>query len=367
MRNTGKAKIVAAGIMVSLVAVLWAAAAASAKTVSLKVYNGIYPAGSFTGSDAVGASEFTFGVDQIDVDKNTGNVYVSATSGGGHVYKFDANGVSQPFSALAPNTAFPHSFNCCNDLEVDNSATASQGRIYVLQEYGPIDAYLPTGAPVGGNFPLGNLGDVCGAAVSQDGHLWRSLYGTSVYEYYSSGNATGKVLNFASSPQFCDFEIDSQGNFYVPAPYYGGEVRKYSPTGVDLGQIDPGPAQSVAIDLSNDHVFVDNGNVVNEYDATGAFIGSFGGPDPARSYPGLSGSRGIAVNPTTHKVYVGNGSRVDTFIPTGPNGVPTTDCHFEVSTSAANYSTASVPCAEGSIFAGSSDQAVTAVVSGLTL
>ena len=217
-------------------------------------------------------------------------------------------------------------------------------------------------------------------------------------EYTSDGVATGTVIH-PGTQQMCNFNIDSQGNFYVPTLYSGGAVRKYSPTGNLIGEIDPGPAISIAIDLSNDDVYVDDGDRINYYNSSGSLIETFG--LASGSYPGLSGSVGLAVNKNTHTVYVGNNktsnTKVDTFVPTGPitipdvttsppeatattatlkgivngDGVNTTQCKFEWGAGASGAYTNTASCLDNGVptnvfSGGSGDHAVTAPITGLT-
>ena len=357
---------------------------ASAETVELTKYNGIYPTGSINGSDAVGVESPTFqsgSLQKIDVDQSSGDILAASSASPERIYKFNEGGASTAFSALAPKTVItPQSFGYYGDLEIDNSGTASQGQFYAFPEYGPIHGYLPSGAPLeGGGYPIEGTGDVCGAAVGPNGHFWRDKYNQGIIEYDSTGVATGTVVNIDPG-SFCDFDMDSQGNFYTLAPYYSAAVLKYSPTGEFIGEIDAGPATAVAIDLSNDDVYVDEGNSIKHYTPTGALLDTFGQPDEP-SYPGLSGSRGIAVNDSTHTVYAANNgspSTIDSFSPTGPitiptvttgvpdveptsavlhgsvdpDGIDTTDCEFEWGATPLYGHTEE--CSEGKVFTGAS-------------
>jgi hypothetical protein len=146
--------------------------------------------------------------------------------------------------------------------------------------------------------------------------------------------------------------------------------------------------------MSNDDVFVVEGNGFSQYDSEGDKLGGkWGGPEG--SYEGISASKGIAVDPVTHDVWVANkrtypgGQRVERFervnptiIPdttvapaeldnpngttavlkgaVNPDGVETTDCYFEYGPTK-NLGVV-VDCAEGDNFAGDSDVAVSAEV-----
>jgi hypothetical protein len=400
---THSRKLVGLSVSVGLcivAAALTLAGTAVAETVELHLYNGAYPAGSFDGHDANGAGTFENGsIKELDIDQSTGNVYVGNTNG--HFYKFAASGVSQPFSALAPATVISQPFGsfCCNTLKVDNSPTATQGRIYSFAEAENVKGWLPTGSPLGPPFPPGgfkeSLFDNCGAAIAPNGNIWIADYGHGLKEYTPDGVGTGTIVH-PEIQGMCNFTIDSQGNFYVPENYAGGPVIKYSPTGQNLGPIS-GSGVSVAIDLSNDDVYVDEFNQVKHFDSNGGLLETFGLPEG--SYPGLSNSIGIAVNKNTNTVYVANnrfgGTAVDVFVPSGPiiiptvtteaaeptstsatlngtvdgDGVDTTECKFEWGSTSSYGNT--TPCLENgvptNVFTGGSGvHAVTGSIAPLT-
>src|SRR5215213_10243316 len=272
------------------------AATGSAKTVEMHLFDK-----SFEGTDAVGAPQFpSFSLEKIDVDKASGSVYVASNAG--RIYKFDADGVSQPFSALEEKTVLPTAMDGLGDLEVDNSGGATQGRFYTHPDGGPIKAWEPSGeAPAEGSFPISGGGEICGSAVSADGHLWRHVWNGGVAEFDSSGVATGNVVNISPSG-FCDFDMDAAGNFYTPSSYGGGPTSKFDPSGTFLYTVDNGNSVASAADYSNNDVYVNVRNQVNHYTSTGQLIESFGAPEG--SYPGIENSKGVAVNPVTHDVYV---------------------------------------------------------------
>src|SRR5215213_10009914 len=299
-------------ILCVLCACLAFAATGSAKTVELHLYDK-----SFTGSDAVGAGAFPGGsLEKIDVDKSDGTVYVGSNAG--RIYKFDAEGVSQPFSGREGSTVLSTMINELGDLEVDNSGTATQGRFYTLPDYGPISAWEPSGLPPAeGSYPIDSSSEECGAAVDADGDLWRHVWNGNVAEFDDSGAATGASV-FISPAGFCDFDMDAAGNFYTPESYGGGPTSKFDPSGSKLYTVDNGNSVASAADYSNNDIYVNVRNKVNHYTSTGQLIESFGTAEG--SYTGMSNSRGIAVNPVTHAVYVasnGATSRVDKFVSTG--------------------------------------------------
>jgi hypothetical protein len=368
------------------------AASASAATVELHKYNGVYPAGSFDGTGSNGApAPFPSGLHDMSIFQETGQVYVGNSSAA-RIYKFDAAGAPQPFADLAPATALSQTLNNFGDVTVDNSAAATKGRIYAFPEGGPVRAYEPGGSPAA-NFPI-SVGGACGGDVAPDGSLWIGSYsqGQAIQFNSTTGAATGQSF---STPSPCDLTIDSQGNFY--AVQEGSSiVRKYDSTGVLQGIFanESGSGEpEVAVDRSNDDVYVDYRTFIAHYTKTGTLVSKFGQAEGG--FPGLQGSRGIAVRASNHVIYATNERnetpRVDTFAPTGPviipdattnpatsvtrssavlNGllnadtVATTDCRFEWGTTTA-YSGGSVACAEGNVFTGSSDVPVTAPLGGL--
>ena len=104
----------------------------------------------------------------IDVNQATGDLYVGA-EGGGLLYRFDSAGVAQPFSSVAPNTVLSGiATNGFGETVVDNSGSATQGRIYQWSEQSPVKAFLPSGEELNSSngfpkFPMTETGDNCGA------------------------------------------------------------------------------------------------------------------------------------------------------------------------------------------------------------
>lgn len=353
------------------------AAGASAKTVELHTF-----ATSFNGSDANGAPAFEPGtLDKIGVESD-GEVIVAGNSA---IYKFDAAGASQPFSALTPATVItPGIGNFIGAMAVDDSGGATQGRIYAFPEFGDLNAYQPSGAAVATGFPVPAGGDSCGVAVDASGNVWHHVFARGIQEYDPSGNPVGEEIELSGNGSFCQFEFDDQGNLYASSSYSGGSVSKYAPDGSLLQKIDGGSsARDVAVDRSTGDIYVDTQSTINHYGPGGEFVESFGT---------LNESNGVAVNPTTHAVYAldnDSPASVQEFTPTGtvsvaaatseaptevtrtgatahgklnPEGPATTGCRFEYGTVASGSFSQSVPCAEGEVFSGSTEPSVSAKI-----
>ena len=97
---------------------------------------------AFTGGDTPAGSLST--ADKVAVRQSTGNVYV-IDKGHGVVDTFDGSG-----SYVSQVGTF--GFGGDPDLAVDNSATASEGHLYVLRRK-RIGNNAPTGAPPGAALP----------------------------------------------------------------------------------------------------------------------------------------------------------------------------------------------------------------------
>jgi hypothetical protein len=421
----------AASLFAALLALLAMGPLAQARTVNTgNAYNGVFPNDSFDGSDAIGTPYPQFWgyferpdsfngqatITNMAVDRVSNALYVAANQS---VYKFDASGVSQPFSALAPHTVLDGKFQMGHinpiplGLAVDNSGGPTQGRIYVAQGFTaselPVQGYLPSGAPAGAPFAPG----ACGVGVAPDGNVWVVRKGV-LEEYEPDGTFTGTIVK-PGGTFGCGFAIDSKGDFYVRSGLGvgGGPVYKATHNGVVLDQFAPESASAVSVDISNDDVYIDRSGRIDHYTSSGTFINSFGEAEgPPSDYPGIGypggvhpqqGSFTLTVDPDNHKVYAGSshpqgeflGPRtlVDSFVPTGPNvvypdattndatnvtragadvsgvvnadNVATTNCHFEWGLTPETEE-GSVPCVEGNVFSDGSDHAVTASLSGLS-
>ena len=186
--------------------------------------------------------------------------------------------------------------------------------------------------------------------------------------------------------------MDAAGNFYTPSVLLRGADVEIQPERRLPLHVDNGNSVASAADYSNNDIYVNVRNKVNHYTSTGQLIESFGTAEG--SYTGISSSRGVAVNPVTHAVYVasnGSPTRVDKFVSTGiitiadvttdpateltrtsaklngtvnPDNVTTTNCKFEWGTSIAYGN--SVNCDQGHVFSGNSTTPVTAPLTGLS-
>jgi hypothetical protein len=278
-----------------------------------------------------------------------------------------------------------------------------------------VSGFDSSGTPLGGNFPLQIAGNAYtfrwGIAVDSAGHLWVTKTLTSqLLEYSSAGVLLGSinVTDKVSDPGSIAF--DSQDNLYV------GGYSSASPTGVyrysaasgytSATKIYDDTVTGIAIDPSNDHVFItprtsfDESGApsplqgsplyeVREYDNRGNLISRFG--------RGITSGEflGVAVDAANHYAYASyanfaaGGRKIAVFDPGTSQELPTitqapaspvagdsatlnakvdpethqvSDCHFDWGLTASYGQSA--PCDQdpGS---GSGDVRVSAGISGL--
>ncbi len=399
-----------AAVAVSVIVLLLmggAASSASARTVTPYVYSGK----TITGAGST-AGEFQL-LEFIAFDTANQNLYTFEQGHGHQISRFDVEGNPVPFSALGGASSFlTGGSGCCFEqkagIAVDNSA-GSAGDFYLTEQDGPLKGWNRSGSVKPGfPFPIespGNptTGGACGVAVDPQGDVWASDANRSkLVEVDHQGQATGVEV----SPGFegvCGLAIDSQGNFYA-AESGGGKLNKLDPSGQVLYPLDleGRAAKGLAVDPATDHLFVSvsvspfgSSTKILEYgpDSPEA-INTIGLPDAGHSFSGIAGGRGLAVNGLDHSVYIGSYAGVVVFsaqppvtvptvtsgvaIPTpktallrgtvDPDGIDTTDCHFEWGANPENEQGEyehSIPCTEGNALSGSGPLPVTATISGL--
>ncbi|MGN6189912.1 MAG: fibronectin type III domain-containing protein [Conexibacter sp.] len=273
---------------------------------------------SFDGTGSTAGSFSNLG--RVAVHDATGDIFVIDANSSA-VDKFDSTGTPQAFSTaeLPPGTTSLTGSNTPDlsfslfgdsDLAVDNSGTASDGNIYVDSEpSGAVYAFDTTGSYL---YKLTGFGDACGVAVDPSGNVWVSDYiAQTVTQFTSAGVATGTSVDTSAQGRPCHIAFDSNDNLYVST--YSGPVEKYDSSGAHVAQIDPGSSNAVAVNRSDDHVYVDHGSEIAEYDAAGGSVSTIGAGT-------LSFSLGVAVDGSTgnassgHVIAADNGtSLVDIF------------------------------------------------------
>ncbi|MGH2974084.1 MAG: hypothetical protein ACRDLL_04350 [Solirubrobacterales bacterium] len=302
---------------------------------------------TFDGSDTdAGAFE---DLRRIAVGQSSGSIYaIDNRNTGAVIDKFDSSGVAQDFSALgssslsgedvtAPDGPVSFSLGGDSDIAVDNSGTATDGRIYVDEEQGAnpntVFAFAPDGTYLH-KIALGG-GDACGVAVDSGGNVWVANYtGQQLIEFDSSGAPTGTTISTQGSP--CHFTIGDSDNFYVAR--YGQSLDQYDSSGAFQRTVDTSATQAVAFDPTSEDVLALHAEGVEEYatpisspayqvceasepckaGSSGSGVGQYGEGSAENGF-------GIAVSPdgnsSTGTVYLADSSnrRVDAFDLDGAN------------------------------------------------
>jgi hypothetical protein len=331
----------------------------------------------------------------IAVDQNTGNVYVADVEAG-TVEKFNSAHEPEAFTGIAPNIVSgkltglpPTEAVAVNSTSHDFYVTGfGSGAVRAYQSDGePADF---TAGPGVGTNEIGGA-TLCGVAVDSNGDIYAEEDGVGFGVYAPSGELLTKI---PQAERFaCNLAVDSHGAVYLG--YLGGEVEKfipskfpvtssttYTPAGfVGAGIVSSYAANGVAVDPTSDRLYIDEGSRVSEYDEAGGLLGTFGAAEPGA----LTGSGGIAVNGATHDVYVEGRQQVEVFgpVPAVTTGKVTevhpTSVTFngmvnsngaEVTGCHFDYGTSTsygqvAPC-EQTVGSGTSEVAVTAKVTGLT-
>lgn len=375
------------------------------------------------GRDGTSKTSFSAGgISQLAFDQAARKLF-ALDKGLPGVFGFDASGPPS-FSALSGFA--PLSAAATGEppgLAIDNSGLGSTGNLYFAS--GNTDllyGFDSTGEPLGGAFPIdpstnpgapfGTPKDLCGTAVDAAGNVWVSNFETKhILKYSSAGVALSDSVDTAAQGRPCGLAFDSDDNLYIVvrnATVGGDDVYRYSAaSGYSIATlIDSTNAIGIAIDASNDHLYVAHNEAiafldylpygwVDEYDSAGHFVDEFS----------ISASRftGVTVDATNHYVYVADGGddKIHVFSPgvilpevaieaasgvtnttatlhgnVGSQGIPLSDCRFEyVEKTAFNIagfddlsSGGSVSCnpTSGSIPADFATHSVSASVSGLT-
>jgi hypothetical protein len=252
----------------------------------------------------------------VAIDHASGDVYVLDTltgfPSGGFVTKFDSsgnvvtgfanNGVLDGSSAPTGPFAEAGSFGLPTEIAVDNDPSSpSYGDLYVPDLLnGVVDKFDSSGTyisqiPIGSGFP---------AAVAVDrtnGHVYVPSYFGDVSVFDANGNPVAPTS--FPGPAFVPISIavDSSGNSYITDT---SKTEVYDSAGNDVKTLDANPSYGVAIDPSDDHIYVDEGNQVVEFDSSGAQVGTSFGSGHLSNSVGLGADSGRLVisNPGSSNV-----------------------------------------------------------------
>ena len=214
----------------------------------------------------------------VAIDHPTGDIYVLDITNGentGTVEKFDSSGHLVPsFGSSGKITIAGQlgNFHIAAEIAVDNApGSPSHGDLYVPS---PATNVVKKFGPAGENLGSISVGGLPSAvAVDQtNGNVYvTSSFSSEVFVFNASGTP---LTNFPVSQFPTGVAVDSSGRVYVVngEGFFGnsGTAEIYSSSGIDLGQLDGNPSKAVAVDPADDHVYVDEGNHVIEFDSSGS-------------------------------------------------------------------------------------------------
>jgi hypothetical protein len=255
---------------------------------------------------------------------------------GGSLYATDPNEVErfEDDGSYGATFTVEDSLSASQDVAVDNSGGGSDGTIYIadsgnsrvaaIDSGGILVASFGTGGRVNGSedflgdpdaVPSGAFSNPCGLAVDPaSGNLLVADQNNGrIWIFDSSGNYLGRIADSTLAGP-CGLAFASGGDLFVRNSYDGGKVLRFSRASATeynfagvFFSAEEGGAVDVAVDTSLDHVYVDMGNQVREYDSGGSLVSTFGQT--------LCCSSAIAVNSTTASVYVAQFGEIKTFGP----------------------------------------------------
>ena len=202
----------------------------------------------------------------------------------------------------------PAKLSAPEDIAVDSDpGSLSDGDVYVVVGGGKVDKFSATGeflfqfsSSVG---EFGNIlpPSIAGIATDPSGDVWvAGREGeASAQEFSNAVENTPLTPLVGIEGDILGLAVDSEDNLYTK---WGGKVRKNSKTGAFLGTVCQNCAGGgLTVEPGSNDLLTDTGTSIAQY-------GSFGEPFAAPvhvSDPGiLTGGAGIAVNPTSHEVYV---------------------------------------------------------------
>jgi hypothetical protein len=397
-----RVRALTAALSVSIVGLLAGAPGASAHQLEIYKFQKF-----FTGADATGGA-FSGAINGVAINNANGRVYVLDSNAGSlRLSQFNANGEAQLFTGLEGVSAFPAGTSAeRNDVVFDN--TGHGGGIAVNASNGgkPFAFYREDGTK---RLSFGGGGATCGIGFGNDGSLWQGS-GQFGYKFDSTtGVEASETYFFEQDP--CHMNVDNNGYFWISktsgiafAGFWkmGREsefIKESFTHDAELLQLSTRNTWYSTTDASDNNIFAvertsGSQSIVTEYSGEGQPMQTFGTAEGG--FTGLQNAKAVAVNPTTHDVYVTStdeSPRIDVFhlsesvtVPDAttlaaghPSGttatlkgtvnadeVETTDCKFEWGLNTL-YGFSAIPCSEGNSFSGSSDQEVTAPVGSLTL
>ena len=262
----------------------------------------------------------------VAIDHQTGSSFVldnltntTSENQGAFVAKFDSSGSLDPSfgtngritGAGTPTGPFleigdgPGSlgttYGVPTSIAVDNNPGSPNYRDLYVPDSGNfvVDKFGPSGNYIS-QIEVGDY--VTGVAVNQaNGKVYVSGFSGTVHVYDTSGSPVAPVT-FSITPNAASgIAVDSGGNSYVTD---GSQTKLYDATGTFVKVLDPNASFAAAVDPLDDHVYVDEGNRVVEFDPSGTQVGAAFGSGILSKAVGVAADHGLVnvANPGSGKV-----------------------------------------------------------------
>jgi hypothetical protein len=131
------------------------------------------------------------------------------------------------FPVALPSASFAY-----DQLAVDNSAGATANNLYFAPDSfsGTVYGFDSTGNPLGSPWPISTGAETCGVAVDNLGRVWATQYGPSQAIAYNptSGAAQTTVSLSEGAENPCKIAVDQSTNDIWPSGYGGSGVWQYT-------------------------------------------------------------------------------------------------------------------------------------------
>jgi hypothetical protein len=213
----------------------------------------------------------------VAIDQSNGDVYAfdignTTSQNRGYVYKYDSEGGTKTDFAesgklTAPGTTFG-GFSLPAGIAVDNFPGSPHYRDLFIPdlENSSVHVFSPNGANV---TDLEAPAPVAVAVNPSNGNVYVASFIGFILVFNPEGAPVG-FFEAGLSPS--GIAVDSAGVVYVVSggglSGSQGEAKALSSTGTPLGTVSTGPAYGVSVDPTDDHVYVNQGNRVVEYEVT---------------------------------------------------------------------------------------------------
>ena len=262
----------------------------------------------------------------LAVNQSTGDVY-AANAGAGMVEAFEPSGTPNATTPQLLNAAGtePFAFSFPFGVAVDNASTSvAKGDVYVANYgAGAVDQFNLAGDATAveiteASIPLADQGNgtfsPTGVAVGSTGDVYVGDNSNSVIDEVLLDRHVRRAVRRRVARQ----HSAAGDRVLATTCYVGAEqgIVEFTSTGACVNSCTPVVASAhtgIALDSTGD-LFAGEESLVSEYGPFGTLLQQFGGATTQPPFNGLASAFGIAVNDTTHGIYVAAAGAVDLFL-----------------------------------------------------